>query len=188
VTVGLLRENLGEHARVWIVNRSGDHGCEEVEKRAGRLLRCDVTPIYPDSEEAIKHWAAQTAEERSRDTLKSLISDMYDSGVSDDPEREAHVIALTDYGDDQWCVEQSEPGEALGCVSVRKPIPTPIPGQPRWQVGKFLQALRTLADSDSPFVVDFDGDSRLVVEAKVEPPERLRRFEYRIQLQVVPGS
>jgi hypothetical protein len=145
-----------------------------------------VTPIYPDSEEAIKHWAAQTAEERSRDTLKSLISDMYDSGVSDDPEREAHVIALTDYGDDQWCVEQSEPGEALGCVSVRKPIPTPIPGQPRWQVGKFLQALRTLADSGSPFMVDSDGDCRLVVEAKVEPPERLRRFEYSIQLQSVP--
>jgi hypothetical protein len=35
-------------------------------------------------------------------------------------------------------------------------------------------------------MVDSDGDSRLVVEAKVEPPERLRRFEYSIQLQSVP--
>ena len=85
-------------------------------------------------------------------------------------------------------MEQSEPGEALGCVSVGKPIPTPIPGQPRWQAGNFLQALRTLADSGSPFVVDFDGDKRLVVDANVEPLVPLRRFEYRIQLQVVPGS
>jgi hypothetical protein len=188
VTVGLLRENLGEHACVAVVNRPGDHGCEEVAKRARRLLRCDVTPIYPDSDEAITHWAAQTAEDRSRDTLKSLISDVYDSGVSDNSERDVHVIALTDYGEDQWCVEQSEPGEALGCVNVVKPPQIPIARQPRWQVGNFLQALRTLADSGSPFVVDFDGDKKLVVVAKVEPPASSTSYEYRIQLQVVPGS
>jgi hypothetical protein len=45
-----------------------------------------------------------------------------------------------------------------------------------------------LADSGSPFVVDFDGDKRLVVEAKVEPPASSTSYEYRIQLQVVPGS
>ncbi len=188
VTVGLLRENLNTHARVWIVNRPGDHRLEEVTERAGRLLRCDVTPIYPDSDEAIKHWAAQTAEDRSRYTLKLLISDMYDSGVSDDPERGAHVIALTDYGEDQWCVKQSEAGEALRCVNVAMPSPMPIDRQPRWPVGAFLQALRALADSGSPFMVDFDGDKRFVIEAKAAPPAPYMNYEYRIQLQTVPGS
>jgi len=187
VTVGLLRENLGERACVWIVNRSGDHGCEEVEKRARRLLRCDVTPIYPNSEEAIKHWATQTAEERSRDTLKSLITKMRESGVSDDPERAAHVTVLTDYGTDQWCVEQGEPVEALRCVNVVNPQQIPIARPPRWQIGALLQALRTLANSGSPFMVDFDDDKKLVVEAKVEPPGPLTNYKYRIRLQVVPN-
>lgn len=113
---------------------------------------------------------------------------MHESGVSDGLERDAHVIALTDYGDDRWCAEQGEPKEALKCVNVVKPLQIPIGRQPRWQVGVLLQALRTLADSGSPFVVDSDGDRRLVVEAKVELPVTLRSNEYRIQLQSVPGS
>jgi len=188
VTVGLLRENLDTNACVWIVNRPEEEGREGVTGRAQRLLHHDVTPICPDSKGAIKHWAIQTAEERSRDTLKSLIAEMHESGVSDGLERDAHVIALTDYGDDRWCAEQGEPKEALKCVNVVKPLQIPIGRQPRWQVGVLLQALRTLADSGSPFVVDSDGDRRLVVEAKVEPPVTLRSNEYRIQLQSVPGS
>jgi len=189
VTVGLLRENLDTNACVWIVNRPEEEGREGVTGRAQRLLRrCDVMPIYPDSDEAIKHWAAQTAEDRSRDTLKSLITEMCDSGVRDDPERTAHVTVLTDYGDDQWCVEPSEPGEALRYVNVVNPQQIPIDRQPRWQVGALLQALRTLADSGSPFMVDSDGDRRLVVETKVEPPASSTSYEYGIQLQVVPGS
>lgn len=186
VTVGLLRENLHRNACVWVVNRPQEQG--SVGGRAQRLLGRCVAPICPDSEGAIKHWAAQTAEDRSRDTLKSLLTEMCGIGVSDDLERAAHVIALTDYGDDQWCVKQGEPGEALRCVNVVKPSQIPIDRQPRWQVGNFLQALRVLADSGSLFVVDSDGDKRLVVEAKVEPPVPLRSFEYRIQLQVVPAS
>jgi hypothetical protein len=186
VTVGLLRDNLNTNACVWIVNRPDGHGCEEVAERARRFLCRDVTPIYPDSDEAIKHWAVQTAEDRSRETLKLLISDMYESGVTTGSERDAHVTVLTDYGEDQWCVEQSEPGEALGCVNVVKPPQIPIARPPRWQVGNFLQALRTLADSGSPFVVDSDGDRRLVVDAKSEVPVS-PSFEDHIQLQPVSG-
>ena len=190
VTVGLLRENLREHACVWVVNQPDKPGLEGVVKRAQRLLRRDVRPICPDSKEAIKYWAGQTAEDRSRDTLKVLITKMSEIGVSDDSGPHAHVIALTDYGDARWCVKQSEAGDPpqLRCVNVDMPSPMPIARQPRWSVDAFLQAMRTVADSGSPFVVDFDGDKRLVVDANVEPPWPPLGYEYRIQLQSVPGS
>lgn len=185
VTVALLRESLGRDSNVEIVNRSGEDGCEYVAERVRRLLGWKVTPIDPKSDTAIESWSQQLGERCSRETLKLLIREMRENKVEDDSESDAHVTATSDLGQEKWCVSEVECGQPLLCSDVSES--SPVARQPRLKVHGLLEALRTLDDSNSPFVLHCDGGDRLVVEAHVNQPNVSRNsYEYIIQLQTVP--
>jgi hypothetical protein len=185
VTVGLLRENLAPEAQVFVVNRPNKDEREDVATRAKRLLSRDVNSVYPESHEAVKGWAADLAEERSRETPKPLLVDLEREVASHGTSYKVHVNVYPDDGRHRWCVQESGPGQKLNCIDPAQPL-IQYNQEPRWQADNFTGALQELSKSGSSFaVLDPDGNKRFVVDAYVSRGLAGPAYDYGVHLQCV---
>lgn len=188
VTVGLLRENLPSDARVFVVNRPINDPHENVADRAERLLGRQIEELHPDSPEAIKLWATELAETRSRKVLNSLLDDLpHESHNGGNQfEKEAHVTVYPDSPAESpnclapWCLDNSNPQTELKCI--RRPEKDP----PRWEIARLRHKIRSLLEEQKPFVVTgSDNKKRVVVDSYVERPRSERQqYFYEIHLQL----
>ena len=184
VTVGLLRENLAAGARVFVVNRPNDDTREDVATRAERLLGRDVEAVHPDSEEAVKLWATDLAEQRSRETVRSVLSDLRREVEGSGTSCKVHVNVYPDNDNRRWCMKESAPRPVLACVDPVELLAS-FNDEPRWQPEEFLGTLGDLSESGSPLaVVGPDGNRRLVVDAFVKWPAGTS-YDYGVHLQSV---